>query len=201
MNNELFDKLSSEKRLKIINAALECFGKDGYKKTAISEIAQRAGIAKASVFQYFGTKRELYLYLFEFSRDQFNDDMASESTDLFEVLREASATKVRVLAKFPAMYDFLMLIYKEEDDEEISRKIKENYETTNIFANVDWSKLKPEVSPEMALNLIRYSTEGYVRDNADKSVDEILAGVDGILNLLIRTIYKEEKIYDIDYRN
>ena len=49
-----FLALTEEKRLTILNAALQCFGKFGYEKASINDIAVAAHISKASVFQYFG---------------------------------------------------------------------------------------------------------------------------------------------------
>ena len=50
-----FFALSEEKQITIINAALQCFGKFGYDKASVNDIAVTAHISKASVFQYFGS--------------------------------------------------------------------------------------------------------------------------------------------------
>lgn len=57
MDLERFFRLSEEKQNSIIDAALKAFGINGYKKTSVSDIAAEAGISKAMVFHYFGTKR------------------------------------------------------------------------------------------------------------------------------------------------
>lgn len=57
MNTENFEKLPTEKQYAVLNAAFSCFGRDGYKKTAMSEIASEAGVSKAALFHYFGTKK------------------------------------------------------------------------------------------------------------------------------------------------
>lgn len=46
-----FLALSEKKQKTIINAALQCFGKFGYEKASINDIAVAAHISKASVFQ------------------------------------------------------------------------------------------------------------------------------------------------------
>ena len=55
-----FLALTEEKRTAILNAALQCFGKFGYEKASINDIAVAAHISKASVFQYFGSKKESF---------------------------------------------------------------------------------------------------------------------------------------------
>ena len=52
-----FLALTEEKRLTILNAALQCFGKFGYEKASINDIAVAAGISKASIFQYLEISR------------------------------------------------------------------------------------------------------------------------------------------------
>lgn len=54
---EKFLSLPMEKRNLIIDAALKSFGLHGYKKASISDIASSAGISKAMMFHYFGTKK------------------------------------------------------------------------------------------------------------------------------------------------
>ncbi len=49
------------RRRRIIEVASEVFGKKGYGGATISEIAGKAGIAEASIYQYFKSKEELLL--------------------------------------------------------------------------------------------------------------------------------------------
>jgi len=47
-------------REKVLQAGLELFGERGYHATSISEIGERAGIAKSVLYHYFGSKAGLY---------------------------------------------------------------------------------------------------------------------------------------------
>lgn len=49
------------RRRAILEAAVEVFGKKGYGGATISEIAGKAGIAEASIYQYFRNKEDLLL--------------------------------------------------------------------------------------------------------------------------------------------
>jgi AcrR family transcriptional regulator len=52
--------IRSERRVgQILIAAREVFAEKGFEKATISEIAQRLGTSEATVFTYFGSKREL----------------------------------------------------------------------------------------------------------------------------------------------
>jgi TetR/AcrR family transcriptional regulator, fatty acid metabolism regulator protein len=48
------------KRESIIQAATEVFGKKGFQAASIVEIAQRAGVAEGSIYQYFKNKEDLF---------------------------------------------------------------------------------------------------------------------------------------------
>jgi len=48
------------KRQTIIEAAIEVFGKKSFRDSNISEIAQRAGVAEGTIYQYFKNKEDLF---------------------------------------------------------------------------------------------------------------------------------------------
>ncbi|MBA3550509.1 MAG: TetR/AcrR family transcriptional regulator [Nannocystis sp.] len=49
------------KRRRLLDAALERFTVNGYRKASIDEVARQAGVAKGTVYLYFATKAELLL--------------------------------------------------------------------------------------------------------------------------------------------
>lgn len=59
-NNKLQDK-----RQVILNAALKTFVKRGYPKTRVAEIAAEAGVAEGTLYNYFQSKEDLLLALFD----------------------------------------------------------------------------------------------------------------------------------------
>ena len=66
---EKFLALDENKRDIILRAALQEFGKYGYKKTSVEQIAESAGISKSMVFHYFGSKLSLFEFLASFTAD------------------------------------------------------------------------------------------------------------------------------------
>ncbi len=53
----------TEKKRRIVEAAVLCFAEMGYEATATSVIARRAGVAEATIFRHFATKKDLLLRL------------------------------------------------------------------------------------------------------------------------------------------
>ncbi|WNS46179.1 TetR/AcrR family transcriptional regulator [Paenibacillus sp. MMS20-IR301] len=52
---------SIHKHAAILDAAYELFGSSGFYETKMSEVAERAGIAKGTVYLYFSSKEELFM--------------------------------------------------------------------------------------------------------------------------------------------
>jgi AcrR family transcriptional regulator len=66
-----FFNLSQEKQEKVIRAAIGEFLEHGFERGNIGTIAQNAGIAKGSLYQYFENKKELFLYAVEWASGFF----------------------------------------------------------------------------------------------------------------------------------
>ncbi len=59
------DPRSSNKRERILEAAVRVFAKHGFHGTRVSEIAKAAGVADGTIYLYFKSKDELLVSLFE----------------------------------------------------------------------------------------------------------------------------------------
>lgn len=195
---ELFKKIPRDKQLLIINVAYACFGKNGYKKTSIADIAEAAGISKASLFQYFGTKKALYLFLYRYAVDEIIGPSPEGSADFFECIRLMSAIKMDVLAKYPGMFDF-MASTMDEESPEIAEALKElsgksiEQGVSVVFAKVDWTRFKPEIDREMAINAITWISEGYLRSVIGyKDANAMRNELAGYMDLLKKAFYREE---------
>ena len=62
--------VSTERKQQIFEAAVTCFGRQGYHLTTMDDIAAECGLSKGSLYWYFDSKKELFLYLFSVMMDQ-----------------------------------------------------------------------------------------------------------------------------------
>ena len=52
-------RLQTDKRARLVTAAIEQFHRQGYARTSLADVAKTAGISAGNVFYYFKTKEEL----------------------------------------------------------------------------------------------------------------------------------------------
>lgn len=58
------EKMTAKQRA-VVKAAVELFSEKGYAATSTKEIAQRAGVAEATIFKHYSTKKDLMLSITE----------------------------------------------------------------------------------------------------------------------------------------
>ena len=85
------------KREQILDAAGRAFGSYGFRKTSVADIVREAGVARATVYNYFPTKEEIFSAVV---RREINDvirkvrDAAMKETNTLDRLRTAVTTQV-----------------------------------------------------------------------------------------------------------
>lgn len=201
---EKFIGLPVEKQNTIINAALKSFGTNGYKKTSVSDIAAAAGISKAMVFHYFGTKKALYFYLVNLCGNiivnEVNEKFDYTVTDFFDRIRLSSSIEISVMKKHPAIPAFLTSMYFENDDE-VKEDIKailansEGMRNKIAIDGVDYSKFKDGIDLKLLMKMLTWLTDGYMNQLSNKTeidYETMFKEFDECLNLLKNNLYKEE---------
>lgn len=205
MNEKFFD-LPKEKQNAIINGAMHVFAKYKYKKATTEEIAKEAGISKALLFHYFGNKKGLYLFLYDYavqkSYEQMKELKNKKDNDFFDKIIDAQNCKVKILLEHPDLMMFLTKVYFEEN-EDVKGVIKDGFKNStveakiNFFEDVDLTKFKDDVSPKQVLNIVFWMAEGFMKDKkleADKPVDLLKLNDEYVahLEVLRKAFYKEE---------
>lgn len=200
---EKFKELSEEKQQPIIEAALKCFGRHGYKKASMGDIAQNSGVSKPMLFHYFGTKRDLYLYLSEYVRtvmiDAYKRSEINAYDDLFERIIAASRMKMGILEMYPNILKFIISMFEETDDAvtDITKKImpeSQRFSYDLVLKKEDAVKFKEGVNIDEVMRLMFLMAEGYAHEMSDErcGLGEITEEMERIMNMLKSNLYKEE---------
>ncbi|MFT6557636.1 TetR/AcrR family transcriptional regulator [Sneathiella sp.] len=100
LNNQ--GRIRLENRKRIMDAAEKVFAENGFRGSTTASIAQQAGLPKANIHYYFGTKEELYrtvvdeiveLWLSSFREITAEDDPASTLADYIRAKMELSKNR------------------------------------------------------------------------------------------------------------
>ncbi|MDR3318400.1 MAG: TetR/AcrR family transcriptional regulator [Clostridiales bacterium] len=197
MNTDNFSRLPDEKRRAVLCAGFACFAKDGYKKTAVSEIAERAGVSKPLLFHYFESKRGMYTCLFEFAIREITERMRAGTEDFFESIAIATDIKMETMRAFPGMDDFMFSLIRSREPEAAELQKRANaaqYKAAAdlLFQKVDRSRFKDGIDIDTALSLVSWVSEGYLRADADKERETVLTEINRYMGIVKTALYKEE---------
>lgn len=83
--------IREERREQIIQAAMTVFGKKGYHRAKIGEIAKEAEIGKSTVYEYFDSKKDLFEEMIRFIAQDYYQDVES-------ALEKGSTCRERLLS-------------------------------------------------------------------------------------------------------
>jgi TetR/AcrR family transcriptional regulator len=201
-----FYSLEREKQERIINAALKEFAKNGYEKASTNEIVKEAGISKGSLFNYFHSKKELYLFLLGYAAQMVEKIYAEvdwDERDCFQRLRQIGLVKLKVFQRFPQAFNFLLAL-QQEDAPEVKAHVQsfsKNLISSGFekgYRNIDWTKFRDDVDREKMLNIINWTLLGIAevyRDKVDSVEDlgpEVLREAEEYFEILRRCFYKME---------
>ena len=89
-----------ERRVQLLDSALEVFVAQGYHAAAMDDIAERAGVSKPVLYQHFPGKLELYLALLDSACDQV-------IANCRQALASTHDNKTRVAAAMAAFYSYV----------------------------------------------------------------------------------------------
>lgn len=102
---EAFERLPQEKKQRIIDVCIRLFAEYGYDATSTDQIVQEAGISKGILFHYFGSKKNLYLYIVRYANQLLTDVVmkqldVTEGEDFFERIKRLIAEKHREMIQY-----------------------------------------------------------------------------------------------------
>lgn len=174
--NLTFNKLPEEKKYALIKICIDEFAIKGYENTSTDVITAKAGISKGILFHYFKSKKNLYLFIVDYVREQLSHKTIAEvekihEDDFFNRIKAVSLAKQRIFMEYPMESELLLSSYtnppltvKEELKEMYQQHIKE-YTKFNIEAHIYMKellcrdKLKSNISKERVIKTTMFILE------------------------------------------
>lgn len=211
---EKFMKLPNEKRDRILKSAIEEFGKNGYISASTDLIASNSQISKGSLFNYFGNKKNLYIFTAEYISEYLNNEILNEvdkieDNDFFSRMKRLSLIKQNMFIKYP--YETKILIEAfisppQELKDEIEVIYKKYYvqgfkilqDYIIKYINIDMLKknIKSEDVMFVVMTLFEALTKKYTQQYSNKTKDllsysdEIFREFDKYIDIIKYGIYK-----------
>lgn len=161
MPTDTFRNLDPDKRDRIVDAAIEQFASAPYAQVSVEEVANHAGIAKGSIYQYFTHKRDLYVHLVETAATRQLSLLAEFTGSpphdgLFPHLRELLAASLEVGRRSPAMTQLLRQASMEgpplrDEVARIVRKQRLEFMRTPLIVDVEAQRVRADIDIDLML--------------------------------------------------
>ncbi|MCL6456997.1 MAG: TetR/AcrR family transcriptional regulator, partial [Gorillibacterium sp.] len=171
MSPKVSDNYKEERRIAILEAALQCFAEKGYRSATIDDIARRLGVSKGSVYLYFSTKEDIYTRIMQERMERTVGGIRSHYVDMtsaadklrlvFQTFRTQNLEELRLLLAF--YLEFWL---------ESSRRpeLREVMEVQNelglallrdiVAEGVNSGEFRADVSPEQAASMFWAARDG-----------------------------------------
>lgn len=143
-----FEKISDEKKKQIITKGIEIFSKSSFIEARTDVITHEAGISKGLLFYYFGSKKNFYLYLLQYTIDLLTQDLEYKEIhdNFYEIIFDMMDRKYNLIRRYPNETKFLNMVSK-ETHKEVSKEI------STIFSI--YHKKSKEKSSKMILYAVK----------------------------------------------
>ncbi|WP_055108617.1 TetR/AcrR family transcriptional regulator [Paenibacillus ihumii] len=110
-------------RERLVEAAKQCFGLYGLKKTSIEQLTKAAGIAQGTFYLFFPSKEELYFELLELEEERVRQQLLEETEGSGRMDKEALVRFLRKSLTVMGENPFFRQLYEEDVMEQLVRKL------------------------------------------------------------------------------
>ena len=189
-----------ERRQAILMTALTLFVERGYYDTKIADIAAAVPMSTGLLFHYFGSKIELYAFLYDYATRfvtlELSQNVDKTDNNYFGLYRQILTAKVDSMAKYPCIYLFLNRADGEDYGEAVM-KIDERREKYNrimeaLRERADITVFPPNISYSMTWDMLDYTVNGLMENSikgenfrADLFLEEALEYVDMVKQMVL----------------
>ncbi|SFM90191.1 TetR/AcrR family transcriptional regulator [Thermodesulforhabdus norvegica] len=159
----VFLKLSTEKQQRIIKEAIHEFSRYGFHRASMNRLVERLGIAKGSLFQYFGSKEGLFQFVFDrcvsMAKDALRKIKSGNSGDasFYDKIRATAWAGIKFARENPEVYGlYLRLLFQEDFPlrDSLIRKLhifSAEYLKHLILEGIERGEISPEIDVSTAV--------------------------------------------------
>ncbi|MCB5953217.1 TetR/AcrR family transcriptional regulator [Enterococcus sp. BWT-B8] len=205
-------KLDEKRKIVILNSALKEFTAKGYDEASTNVIAKEAGISKALMFHYVGSKQELFLFIYDYFEEVLEKEyylkINLKEKDLFKRLRQSYLLQLELIKQYPWILDFDKLTV-ETSSNEINKRIQNSgnerkvSECFQLFDDMDISKFRKDLDIEKCKQFILWSNVGFTnqilediksKEAPSPNNEQIISTLDGYFDELRKIFYVSNEV-------
>lgn len=203
-----FMNLAAAKRERILDAVVQEFAINGYRKASLNSIVKKSGISKGSLYQYFSSKEEIFLFVF----DQFTslvkrsilsetDNLEAADDDFWRKVKSVLLAGVAFIDNYPEYFQLYLRVMFEHDlprREELIARVRlfsREYFSPLVELGMKKGVLRANVSVETVVfsldAMLDRFLQGYARTYLDgglglsgKSGPQLNAVIDEVIEIL-----------------
>lgn len=163
-----------DRRRTLVEAAARVFAEQGYACSRVADVATAAGVAKGTVYQYFGSKRELFFAVFEWMNELIRERVdrvvggdRSAQQQLTDLINLGAELVVEQRELFPVLNIDLWVTSRGGDAEgTLTRAVDEQYRTyRELIARVirrgqESGELRADVDPSSIATILVGAFDG-----------------------------------------
>jgi AcrR family transcriptional regulator len=202
--------LRDQKERAILEAAAAVFAERGFRTTRVADVAARAGIGKGTVYEYFRSKEDLFLRLFDWYTNEAFASMLGEleqaSDSAVDALRRSGETLLascqRMLPFYPLTMEFWSASTAPEFKERLVDEFRNLYRSFRgalaraIRAGIERGELGSHVNPEAVAAVLVSAYDGlFLQAWFDPTFDPIASGRH-FLEVLLEGMARDPKVPD-----
>ncbi|OHD56664.1 MAG: hypothetical protein A2Y33_13155 [Spirochaetes bacterium GWF1_51_8] len=128
MVSQVFKNLPASKQKAVIDACIDEFAEFGFDQASTNRIVNKLGIAKGSLFKYFGNKEDIYFFLIEQVLNEFLAEMDRRkdtlSRDLFTRMWEILDIAFELYLESSRYLRFFMILTDNSNQALMARYIR-----------------------------------------------------------------------------
>lgn len=180
--SKTFGNLEPAKRERVIEAAVEEFGERGFEAASVNRMVSRLGIAKGSIFKYFGSKQALFRFVFGHAAAEFAASLrqvrdSSTDQDFFERIRASLAAGLRFIDARPGLYRLYLRAVSQEDFPLRGSLLAEaraqsaKYLRRLVDDGLARGELRPDLDPDWAVFFLDAAMDRFLQAYAVEHMD------------------------------
>lgn len=181
MPTNTFKNLPENKRQRIIDTCFKEFALHNYEQASVSRIVKELGIAKGSIFQYFGSKKELYRFLINYAGQKKLEVskvmLETEIVDFFDWYKKVYSFGIQFDIQYPLYSGFLYNVVRERNYKDVEAFYIDS--KTKVFQFIE-SKLNEQLEKGKIRDDINIKTLAFIFYQVHTGVFDYLSMLYGV---------------------